>query len=105
VRRAGWRGRSGRAVGSERSSKILAKLFSSVFKSVIVAGSPKEVTAIKVGVIRVGAIPPGVNLNSFCQNSGFKARNYVELYCESDWDYVNDECRRKDTACMRAYRM
>ena len=26
-----------------------------------------------------------------CQNSGFKARNYVDLYCESDWDYVNDE--------------
>jgi hypothetical protein len=27
----------------------------------------------------------------YCQNSRFKARNYVDLYCESDWDYVNDE--------------
>ena len=26
-----------------------------------------------------------------CQNSGFKAMNYVDLYCESDWDHVNDE--------------
>jgi hypothetical protein len=30
-------------------------------------------------------------LEQKCQNSGFKARNYVDLYCESDWDYVNDE--------------
>jgi hypothetical protein len=37
-----------------------------------------------------------------CQNSGFKARNYVDLYCESDWDYVNDDSRRRDTACVRA---
>ena len=26
-----------------------------------------------------------------CQNSGFKTRNYVDLYCESDSDYVNCE--------------
>jgi hypothetical protein len=37
-----------------------------------------------------------------CQNSGFKARNYVDLYCESDWDYVNDDSRSRDTACVRA---
>jgi hypothetical protein len=27
----------------------------------------------------------------------------VDLYCESDWDYVNDECRRRDTACTRQF--
>jgi hypothetical protein len=37
-----------------------------------------------------------------CQNSGFKARNYVDLYCESDWDYVNEDSRRRDTTCVRA---
>jgi hypothetical protein len=41
-------------------------------------------------------------IGRFCQNSGFKARNYVDLYCESDWDYVNDDSRRRDTACVRA---
>ena len=37
-----------------------------------------------------------------CQNYGFMARIFVDLYCESDWDYVNDEGGRRDTACMRA---
>jgi hypothetical protein len=43
-----------------------------------------------------------VVLLQWCQNSRFKARNYVDLYCESDWDYVNDDSRRRDTACVRA---
>jgi hypothetical protein len=33
--------------------------------------------------------PDGLAIH--CQNSGFKTRNYVDLYCESDWDYANDE--------------
>jgi hypothetical protein len=45
---------------------------------------------------------PAAGVEGDCQNSGFKARNYVDLYCESDWDYVNDDSRRRDTACVRA---
>jgi hypothetical protein len=49
-----------------------------------------------------GALEEWFDEGPRCQNSGFKARNYVDLYCESDWDYVNDDSRRRDTACVRA---
>jgi hypothetical protein len=42
---------------SSISSIILEKLVSSVFKSAIVAGTPKEDTLTSAGALRVGAVP------------------------------------------------
>ena len=39
-----------------------------------------------------------------CQNSGFKTRNYVDLYCEFYGDYAHNVCERRVTVSMRALR-